>query len=80
MRSRVRFITADDRAILDASPFISAVKLTGQLPSCESICGSAPPLLATPSLAAAPYLAFGASAPTRAFPYGSLVAASKRRS
>ena len=72
------YLTTQDRSILEQSEFISPIKLTGKVPSCESIGASA---LYSTSVSALPGLervtVGGAVSPSLVCAHGLLVATTR---
>lgn len=71
------YLTTDDRAILDESPFISAVKMTGKVPSCSSIGGSGLSTLGTMTFASVHRSTVGRAAAPAVCAYRTLLATSQ---
>ena len=71
------YLTTSDRAILEESAFISAVKMTGKVPSCSSIGGSALSMSGATTFTTAPRAAVGRAASPAACAYRTLLATSR---
>jgi hypothetical protein len=71
------YLTTSDRAILDESVFISAVKMTGKVPSCSSIGASALSMSGATTFTTAPRAAVGRAASPAACAYRTLLGASQ---